>query len=133
MVLCSGEQRKKGQPKMPKTAKITQLPKPTEFKCNICHTKVSRAASLREHMKIHGEKLFQCNKCPKKFHRKSDVNIHENVHTQPLKCDLCGFGCDLTLERHMRIENSINVKKTSKQQYKKREIEYDMKIEVGCF
>ncbi|GJC96402.1 oocyte zinc finger protein XlCOF20 [Colletotrichum higginsianum] len=91
---------------------------PATFQCTLCPKRFTRAFSLRNHLRAHGDvRPFVCSVCGKAFTRQHDRKSHEGLHSGEKKfvCegDLraggqwgCGrrFARASNLGRHFRSE-----------------------------
>lgn len=81
------------------------------FQCPQCSKMLSRAESLKNHMRTHsGERPFACDECPKSFKLKMHLVAHRRIHTgeRPFCCRVCNksFAQSFSLKRHLRMHVS---------------------------
>ncbi|XP_055689641.1 zinc finger protein 260-like [Lutzomyia longipalpis] len=64
-----------------------------DFTCTRCFKSFTSPDSLKQHEKIHGDKVFICNICEKGFARKDYLDAHIAVHNKSNRktysCNLC--------------------------------------------
>ncbi len=80
----------------------------TPFQCLQCSKHLSRAESLKYHMRAHsGERPFACDECPKSFKLKMHLVSHKRIHSgeRPFNCRVChrSFAQSFSLKRHLRM------------------------------
>ncbi len=80
----------------------------SSFQCSQCSKVLSRAESLKNHMRTHSdERPFACEACPKSFKLKMHLVAHRRIHTgeRPFCCRVCNksFAQSFSLKRHLRM------------------------------
>ena len=76
--------------------------------CTVCVKHFQTKQKLKQHKRMHVEKIYSCAVCEKGFATQRDLRLHiKNVHSSKYKCTECGkcFSSKLTLTRHRRIQS----------------------------
>lgn len=86
------------------------------FICTVCNATFKTSNCLRNHSRVHRDRVHFCDLCPVKVKQKNEMRIHMNtIHLQrkDYKCHICGksYGRDKTLRQHLTYH--ANVKKIS--------------------
>ena len=102
--------------KVPLAAMVKKLTMPKRRKrstgvqqseCNVCGKKLSRASTLKIHMRQHtGDRPFKCTVCAKTFAQAGLLQSHSRIHTgeRPFTCSYCRkkFSHSGALKTHVR-------------------------------